>query len=75
MYRAIILHIAPHTCENWFLTLREEHMMMAFNDRILPKICGAKKEKVRGKWRRFYSEELHDLYPYQIIFWQSNQKE
>lgn len=75
IYRAIILLIASHKCENWFLTLREEHMLLVFNDRVLGKIVGATKEKVRGKWRRLYSEELHDLYPYQTLFWQSNKKE
>jgi hypothetical protein len=75
MFRAIILHIASNKCENWFLTLREEHMLMVFNDRVLSKICGAKKENVRGKWRRLYNEKLNDMYPYQIIFWQSNKKE
>jgi hypothetical protein len=48
MYRAIILHVASNKCENWFLTLREEHTLMVFKDRVL-KIFGPKKEKVRGK--------------------------
>jgi hypothetical protein len=64
MYRAIILHIVSHKCENWFLTLKEEHMLVVLKDRVLRKICGPKKEKVRGKWRRLHSEELHDLYLY-----------
>ena len=74
MYRAIILHTASRKCENWFLTLRE-HMLMVFKDRVLRKILGPKKQKVRGKWRRLHSEELHDLYLYQLIFWQPNQEE
>jgi len=48
---------------------------MVFKDSVLRKIFGPKKEKVRGKWRRLYSEELHDLYLYQLIFWLSNQEE
>jgi hypothetical protein len=64
LYRAIILHIASHKCENWFLTWREEHMLMVLKDRVLRKIYGPKK-KVRGKRRRLHSEELHDLYLYQ----------
>jgi hypothetical protein len=34
MYRAIILHTASHKCETWFLTLREEHMLMVFKENI-----------------------------------------
>jgi len=39
-------------------------MLVVLKDRVLRKICGPKKEKVRGKWRRLHSEELHDLYLY-----------
>jgi len=39
------LHIASRKCENWFLTLREEHMLVVLKDRVLRKICGSKRRK------------------------------
>jgi hypothetical protein len=42
--------------------LREGHRLRVFENRVLRKICGPKKEEVTGGWRRLHNEELHDLY-------------
>jgi hypothetical protein len=39
--------------ETWSLTLREEHRVRGFENRILRRI---------GEWRKLHSEELHNLY-------------
>jgi hypothetical protein len=49
-------------CETWFLTLREEHRLRAFENRVLRIIFGLKRDEVTGGWRRLYNEELHNLY-------------
>ena len=48
-------------CEAWSLTLREESRPRAFENRILRRIFGSKRDE-NGKWRRLHNEELHSLY-------------
>jgi hypothetical protein len=49
-------------CETWSLTLREEHGLRVFENRVLRKIFGVKRDEVTGEWRRLHNEELNDLY-------------
>jgi hypothetical protein len=50
-------------CETWSLTLREEHRLMVFENRVLRRIFGPKKHEVTGEWRKLQYEEVRDLYP------------
>jgi hypothetical protein len=52
IYGSIILRIVLYRCETWSLTLREEHMLGADENRILSKILEPKIDDVRGNcWR------------------------
>jgi hypothetical protein len=42
--------------------LRDEHRLGVFEDRVLRRIFGPKREEVTGEWRKLHNEELHDLY-------------
>jgi len=44
------------------LTLREEHSLRVFENRMLRRIFGHKRGEVRGEWRKLYNEELTDLF-------------
>jgi hypothetical protein len=44
------------------LTLREEHRLGVFENRVLRRIFGPKRNEVTGEWRKLHNEELHDLY-------------
>jgi hypothetical protein len=44
------------------LTLREEHRLRVFENRVLRRIIGPKRDEVTGEWRKLHSEELHNLY-------------
>jgi hypothetical protein len=44
------------------LTLREEHRLRVFENRVLRRIFGTKRDEVTGEWRKLHNEELHDLY-------------
>ena len=46
-------------CETWSLTLREEHRLRVFENKVLRKIFGAKKDKIAGEWRKLHNAELH----------------
>jgi hypothetical protein len=42
--------------------LREERRLRVFENRVLRKIFGRKRDEVTGKWRRLHNEEVYDLY-------------
>jgi hypothetical protein len=44
------------------LILREEHSLRLFDNRVLRRIFGPKRDEVTGEWRKLHNEELHDLY-------------
>ena len=49
-------------CETWSLTLREEHTLRVFENRVLRRIFGLKRNEVTGEWRKLHNEELNVLY-------------
>jgi hypothetical protein len=57
-----IPEVVLYGCETWFLTLREEHRMRAFENRVLRRILGPKRDEVTGKWRKLHNDKLHNLY-------------
>jgi hypothetical protein len=62
IYKTIILPVVLYGCETWSLTLREEHRLRVFENRVLRRIFGPKRDKVTGGWRNLHNEELHGLY-------------
>jgi hypothetical protein len=48
-------------CENWPVILREEHRLRVFENRVLRRIFGPKKDEVTGEWMKLHNEELHIL--------------
>jgi hypothetical protein len=62
VYRSIILPVVLYGCETWSLTLREESRLGVFENRVLRRIFGPKRDEVTGEWRKLHNEELHDLY-------------
>jgi hypothetical protein len=46
----------------WSLTLREGHRLRVFENRVLRRIFGPKRDEVTGEWRKLHNEELHDWY-------------
>jgi len=62
IYRTIILPVVLYGCETWSLTLREEPRIRVFENRVLRRIFGPKRDVVTGEWRKLYNEELNVLY-------------
>jgi hypothetical protein len=62
IYRTIILPVVLHGCETWSLTLREECRLRVFENRVLRRIFGSKRDEVTGEWRRLHNKELYALY-------------
>jgi len=53
MYRTIIFPVFLYGCETWSLTLQEERKLKAFENMVLRRIFGPRRDKVTGKWRRY----------------------
>jgi hypothetical protein len=49
-------------CETLCLTIREEHRLRVFENRVLRRIFEQKRDEVTGDWRKLHNEEFHDLY-------------
>jgi hypothetical protein len=49
-------------CETWSLTLREAHRLRVFENRVLRRIFGPKRDEMKGGSRKLYNKELHNLY-------------
>ena len=48
--------------ETWSLTLREERRLRVFENRVLRRVFGPKRDEVTGEWRKLHNKELNDLY-------------
>jgi hypothetical protein len=62
IYETIIIPVVFYGCETWSLALREELRMRVFENRVLRRIFGPKRDEVTGEWRKMHNEELHNLY-------------
>ena len=62
IYRTKILPVVLYGCETWSLTLRKERKLRVFENTVLRRIFGPRRDEVTGDWRRFHNEELNDLY-------------
>jgi hypothetical protein len=57
-----ILPVVLYGYEPWSLTLREEHRLKMFENRVLRRIFGPMRYELIGGWRKLNHEELHNLY-------------
>jgi hypothetical protein len=62
MYRIIIFPGVLYGCETWPLTLREEHRLGVFENRVMRGKFRQKRDEVTGGWQKLRNEELHNLY-------------
>jgi hypothetical protein len=62
IYRSIILPVVLYGSETWSLTLREERRLRVFENRVMRRVFGPKRDEVTVEWRKLHNEELNDLY-------------
>jgi hypothetical protein len=62
IYKPIILPVVLYGHETWSLALREEHGLRVFENRVLRRIFGPKRDEIIGGWRKLFNEEIHNLY-------------
>ena len=61
-YKTIILPVVLYGGETWSLALREEQRLRMFENKVLRKIFGTKRDTITGEWRKLHNDELHALY-------------
>jgi hypothetical protein len=62
IYKTIILPVVLNECETWSLTLREEYRLRVFENRVLRRIFGPKRDEVMEGWRKLHNKLLYGLY-------------
>jgi hypothetical protein len=60
--KTIILPVVLYGRETWSETLREERRLRVFENRVLRRIFGPKRDEVTGGWRKLHNKKLHNLY-------------
>jgi hypothetical protein len=61
-YRTIIYPVVLYGCGSWSLTLRDESRLRVFENKVLRRIFGPKRDEVTGEWRRLHNNELYALH-------------
>jgi len=67
IYRTIIFPVVLYGCETWSLTLREERRLTVFENRVLRRLFGPKREEVTGEWENYIMKSLVICTPYRIL--------
>jgi hypothetical protein len=62
MFYILILPVVLYGRETLSLTLREERRLRVFENRVLRRIFGPRRNEVTREWRKLHNEELHELY-------------
>jgi hypothetical protein len=62
IYKTIMLPVVLYGYETWSLRVRDEHKLRVFENRVLRRIFGPKRDGVTGGWKKLHNEELHNLY-------------
>jgi hypothetical protein len=63
IYKTIILPVVLYGFETWSPTLSKEHRLGVFENRVLRRIFGPKRDKVTVEWGKLHNGELHDFLP------------
>jgi hypothetical protein len=61
IHKTVMLLVVLYGCETWSLTLREEHRLRVFENRVLRRIFGPKREE-DVSLRKLHKDELHSMY-------------
>ena len=67
IYRTIILPFVVYGCETWSLTLREERRLRVFENRVLRRVFGPKRDEVTGNGENYIMRNLVICTPYRIL--------
>jgi len=70
IYRTVVLpFVFFYGCETWSITLREGRRLRLFENSVLRRIFGGKRDEVAGEWRKLHNKELNGLYCSPNVVW------
>ena len=69
IYRTITWPVFLYGCETWSLTLRDEHRLRVFENRVLRRVFGPKRDEVTGNGENYIMRSLVICTPYPILCW------
>ena len=69
IYSTVILPVVLYGCETWSLTLRELRRLGVFENQVLRRIFGPKRDEITREWRKLHNEELNDPYSSPNFVW------
>jgi hypothetical protein len=75
IYRIIIVPVVLYGCETWLLKLRDECRLRVFENRVLKRIFGHKRDKITEERRKLDNEKLTDTYSSSNIIQVTTEKE
>jgi hypothetical protein len=61
IYKTIIPPVVLYGCETWPLTLRQEHRLRVFENRVFRRISGPKRDEMTGGRRKLHNKKVHNL--------------
>jgi hypothetical protein len=67
VYRTIILPVILYGCKTWSLTLREEHRLRVFENKVLRRILGPRRDDVKRESKRLHMRTSMIRTPHQIL--------
>jgi hypothetical protein len=62
IHKTVILPVVLYGCETWSVTLSQEHRLRVFENRVLMRIFGPKRDEVTREWKKLHNGKLHNLY-------------
>ena len=68
IYRTIILPSVVYWCETWSLAFREEHRLMVFENMVLMRLFGPKRDEETGEWKKLLNEDLNVCTHHPLLF-------
>jgi len=67
VHRTIILPVVLYECKTWSLTLRDERRLRVFENRVLRRIFGPKRDEVTGGGENYIMRSLMICTPHPIL--------
>ena len=67
IYRSIILPVVLYGCETWSLTLRDERRLRVFENRVLRRLFGPKRDEVTGNGENYIMRSIVICTPYPLL--------
>jgi len=68
IYRTIILSVVLYGCVTWLLTLREERRLRVFDNRVLRRIFGPRRDELTRELRKLHMRNLMICTVHPILF-------